>query len=463
MHALENGIMNDCINVLFKRIGKSRLDELDNLAQNLTKFSRQNQVSHGSDKDMPRLLWLDGVASLTNISASYRVGTLLTIVIISLQYDGIIYFENVLGDRRTLNNMRECFQMVLCYWMWLKRKTYWHREDNEKYSEALGAIRRMLSKIKSIWPRTQGQGWDLPKFHEQLHVPDDILQNGAPAGTHSGPAEHNHIQFVKLPSNRTQKRRKDLDYQIGSRFHETYLINTALQYMEPQHAGESMECKQKTEINKLRGSNGELRLMIKDNFRRALYKRKTMELTNKMLTYILEKYPPVQKRLKTEKYVDIKYFSEYKRNNELFRAHPNYKQEGKWYDWVMIRWQPDQISKQKKDLKKECHVGDSDTDQNNNSGYLYSPGQILCFLTTDKGTNHAIVKCCDYEFERGSVFSNQWNQEYVNLRGERKPRICIIDVQAIVSHALIIPTDENQESYHQIWDKCHWSNEFSFY
>ena len=87
----------------------------------------------------------------------------------------------------------------------------------------------------------------------------------------------------------------------------------------------------------------------------------------------------------------------------------------------MIRWEPDQRSKQKKDLKKKCHVGDSNTDQNMDSGYLYSPSQILCFLTTDKGTNHAIVKCCDYEFERGSVFSNLWNQEYVNLRGEKSP------------------------------------------
>jgi hypothetical protein len=30
--------------------------------------------------------------------------------------------------------------------------------------------------------------------------------------------------------------------------------------------------------------------------------------------------------------------SEYKRRNNLFRAHRNYHNNGPWYDWVMIRW-----------------------------------------------------------------------------------------------------------------------------
>jgi hypothetical protein len=31
--------------------------------------------------------------------------------------------------------------------------------------------------------------------------------------------------------------------------------------------------------------------------------------------------------------------SEYKRGNILFRAHSNYRNNGPWYDWVMIRWE----------------------------------------------------------------------------------------------------------------------------
>ena len=116
LHALDNGIILNCVKVLFARIGNSdNLAELDKLAKKLTSLPRQKSVSSGADKDMPRLLWKEGITSMTNISASYRVGIMLTIVVILLQSEGIKYFESVLGSKRMVQNMRECFQMILCY------------------------------------------------------------------------------------------------------------------------------------------------------------------------------------------------------------------------------------------------------------------------------------------------------------------------------------------------------------
>ena len=57
-------------------------------------------------------------------------------------------------------------------------------------SDALWAIRCMLSRITAFWPKEKGQGWNLPKFHEQLHIIDDIIWNGAPSGSYSGPLEN---------------------------------------------------------------------------------------------------------------------------------------------------------------------------------------------------------------------------------------------------------------------------------
>ena len=86
---------------------------------------------------------------------------------------------------------------------------------------------------------------------------------------------------------------------------------------------------------------------------------------------------------------------------------------------------------------------------------LYSLGQVLCFISPEPGINHAIIKCCHFDFERGSVFSTLWKQEFVNLtqRGNKRPFICHIDVEAIISHVLMIPSNEEAETYHQIWDK----------
>ena len=39
---------------------------------------------------------------------------------------------------------------------------------------------KILNKIKSIWPREEGQNQDIPQFHETKHTVDDLKQNGAP-------------------------------------------------------------------------------------------------------------------------------------------------------------------------------------------------------------------------------------------------------------------------------------------
>ena len=89
----------------------------------------------------------------------------------------------------------------------VKKTKYWKINNKKASSNALRAIRKMLSRMKTFWPRETGQGWDLPKFLEQLHVIDDIIWNSALAGSFSGPLENNFIPFVKKPSKRTQKKK----------------------------------------------------------------------------------------------------------------------------------------------------------------------------------------------------------------------------------------------------------------
>ena len=101
--------------------------------------------------------------------------------------------------------MRQAFQMILAYWVWLKRDTFWKPGDKEAKLAARKAISVMLRELIRLWPRTKGQGWAKAKIHEQLHVPDDIEWNRAPQGSHTGPTEHNHIAHVKRPFQVTKK------------------------------------------------------------------------------------------------------------------------------------------------------------------------------------------------------------------------------------------------------------------
>jgi hypothetical protein len=232
LHSLENGIIPDCLTILLKDEMRPALKgELDSLVRHLTFFPRQRFATSVTEPCMPRLRWKDGVSSLTDLSAKLKVGIMFTIVVVSLREEGIKFFTKVLGSPQRLNEMRQVFQMLLLYWVWLKRDSYWKRGDKDAREAARKAIRVMLRELIRLWPRVRGQGWEKAKIHEQLHVPDDIERNGAPQGSHTGPTEHNHIRLVKRPAKGMQQRAVVFDRQLGQRVSDGYIIDMAYQRM----------------------------------------------------------------------------------------------------------------------------------------------------------------------------------------------------------------------------------------
>jgi hypothetical protein len=105
--------------------------ELDSLVSRLTFLPRQRFANSGTEPGMPRLLWKDGVTSLTDLSEKLKVGTMFTLVVVSLQEESSKFFTLVLGSSRRVNEMRQVFQMLLSYWVWLKRDSYWKRGNKD--------------------------------------------------------------------------------------------------------------------------------------------------------------------------------------------------------------------------------------------------------------------------------------------------------------------------------------------
>ena len=233
LHSLEAGLIKDSLEILFTEDLKPRgCHMLDCLVKKMTTWERQHFLSAGTNKEMPRLLFKDGATKLTQISHTHIVGMMLTILIISLTDEGktiLLHSFKTNGhlhpDRR-LKNMQNVFSMLLAYWSWLKKPTYWIRGDIQSEKKAEDAIRTMLNTLVTQWPRTKGNGWEKAKFHEQLHVPRDISRNGSPRESYGGPLEHNHIPMKDL-SKRTQRRRDVHDSQLATRIAESYIINTA--------------------------------------------------------------------------------------------------------------------------------------------------------------------------------------------------------------------------------------------
>jgi hypothetical protein len=94
----------------------------------------------------------------------------------------------------------------------------------------------MLHELIHLWPRTCGQGWEKAKIHEDLHVPDDIEQNGALyQGSHMGPTEHNHIRLVKRLAKGTKQQAKVFDRQLDQHVRDSYTVDMAYQHMSSHY------------------------------------------------------------------------------------------------------------------------------------------------------------------------------------------------------------------------------------
>jgi hypothetical protein len=200
--------------------------ELDKIVKNLTLLPRQRFLSSGAKPCIPRLLWKDGVTSLTDMSAKLKVGILFKIIVVSLREEGVSFFTLVLGSPQRVKEMRQVFQMLLSYWV------YWKRGNkNAKESAGKAIIIVMFRELMHLWPRARGQGWEKAKIHKQLHVPNDIERNGAPQGSHTGPTEHNYIWLVKQPAKGTQQRTKVFERRLGQRVSDAYIVDMAYQGM----------------------------------------------------------------------------------------------------------------------------------------------------------------------------------------------------------------------------------------
>ena len=70
---------------------------------------------------MPRLFFQDGITNLTYISGRTRVGIMLAIIVLSLTEKGELFFNKCLPEPGVANKMRYIFQIILCYWSWLKK------------------------------------------------------------------------------------------------------------------------------------------------------------------------------------------------------------------------------------------------------------------------------------------------------------------------------------------------------
>ena len=85
---------------------------------------------------------------------------------------------------KTTTNLRkvlELFEPILCFDAWLQMPTFWSVDQEQQGKlDALASIRKLMQMCKSRIPTEKSASWHFPKFHELLHIVEDIVRFGAP-------------------------------------------------------------------------------------------------------------------------------------------------------------------------------------------------------------------------------------------------------------------------------------------
>ena len=107
--------------------------------------------------------------------------------------------------------------------------TFWSSDSELEWKvSAQTLIRNMMKMCQKYIPTANANKWNIPKFHELLHIVDDISRFGAPMNYSADCPESLLIPAAKLPGRRSQKRNQGSSYeqQVAARLSSSFIINT---------------------------------------------------------------------------------------------------------------------------------------------------------------------------------------------------------------------------------------------
>jgi hypothetical protein len=254
---------------------------------------------------------------------------------------------------------------------------------------------------------------------------------GKPANWHSGPAEHNHICHVKNIAQKSQKRWLVFDLQLGNCLVDKYIIDKA--YAQIQHARhklglETMEpiiTMENASLETTTNMGGKYIVFIKQlpngkidvSYKWLLNRPQYYQLPEPLLQAIVhQRFMPLSRAERLiGKYING--FTEYHRNNTIFRAHPNYRNEKPWYDYVMLAWEDDSSTQTSDDSSMQDDDSSLATasvlqnsvqleNMNVTKKVNLVPAKIMGFVENDEGSIDAIVHSCHEGSRKLSVLTN---------------------------------------------------------
>ena len=229
LHVSGNGIMQYILGVVNDIIGSGgskqlHLHRLDTLHQNMVRDALMQ-----SEKDMPRMSDRNGVTDGTKMSVSERVGNIFILLCAMHTMDGKQLFHDgchMSGIR--YEDMKECLKLQLGFEVWVNQSNTIC--DVEKATALVGEL---ITLIKRSFPRTDGNGWCIPKIHSLAKMIHYMQQFGKAKNFCGQVGERVLKSVVKNHAQQTQRRVNVFATQCADRQFESAVLNHA--YIDMEH------------------------------------------------------------------------------------------------------------------------------------------------------------------------------------------------------------------------------------
>jgi hypothetical protein len=481
MHIFLEGVLKYSTRIFINGFLEKDKAAIDKLVERILGSLRSSER-----KNMPRTCFIKGMTNLTMITADEEVGMALTLLILAQTDNGQAIFDarmsnNIEGqivlDHEATNDnddtsttesndsaddqstsvssmdssyasvqtvdeagpnhcTHESFvqlmECLLSFWSWYKSKESiaWNNTSKEKL---LFSIRKMIRLVRFVLPREQGNNWKIQKLHELLHIPEDVDNFGSPKNFDCGILENRLIHVGKHNSKFTQKRGPSVfTEQLAQRIHEQQCINKANRCLQ-------------VDLTEGDDDTSVASVVVTDNVthvqkHRACYN--IYRVGNNIMCHWLTKtranVPEVLTNyigsIMQEEQVDsLDVFTEIIHNNKTYRAHPNYRNGGPWYDWAVIKYEPSDADKER---------AKTDTDKNIFSAYPpgYYPAKLLGFFKLHDHL-HCIIHCTETKTnsDNDSCLTERWTLEYESLsRGRRPPLYRYVEVASVEDRVFVV-------------------------
>ena len=369
LHAILLGLIKYLYEEFEKAIPKATL----RLINEIVKYYYRN-FSRQSCKDMPSLApFLGGVDNCDVLGGKEQYARLFGIFIALNNREVIhslctqarhVYDETeqraVRIDPMSLEEAKQwynLFESTLIMYQWIMlpthKKSYLTPPSRNRESKGQLAIRKFMREYKALVENRGGHGVKLLKFHQLLHYTKQILKDGSVQNIDTGRCESIAVTMYKRISIWTQRRQMLLTRQIASRHLECVTavelgrMLSKFRYSQ----GRSYVPHEPKRITGLAGSTFTMTLIdsADDEFS---YLRKTLLIEWKGVPVNASYHSLVFQNLTKRLFLNTddggclthdskvigktEYISE---DGTIYRAHPNYRSDGMWYDWCKVKWE----------------------------------------------------------------------------------------------------------------------------